>query len=40
MFNEPSNDHVATQVYNASNFGKPAQWAYPRQLMFMARVFY
>jgi hypothetical protein len=37
---ETSIDNLITSVYSSPNFGKPAQWATPRQLMFRVRAYY
>ena len=36
--NETSDGHIASELQDSQDFGIPGQWAYPRQLMFMARL--
>jgi len=40
LLQETSIDNLITQVFTSPNFGKPAQWATPRQLMFRVRAYW
>ena len=40
LLQETSIDNLITSVFSSPNFGKPAQWATPRQLMFRVRGYW